>query len=233
MRKVIVAAMIMISSGFTQGYAGIYGDSTIIAANKTANFNHALTGLAHTVVDYFHSDINENSVQLKWSTINEANNDYFTVERSLDGIHYEVIGMIKGNRNSSVKRDYTFNDDAPLNGKVHYRLGTTDYDGKEIYTNTVITYTGRINKNEMRIFPVVSNGKVIIEVITGADSDEKVSINVVSIAGEIIYNEEVSGHFSTISLDKDVKPGIYMIQVSSGNLQKSKRLALCQFSNDR
>ena len=44
----------------------------------------------------------ENEVQTKWITATEVNNDYFTVERSVDGLNFESVGVVDGGGNSSV-----------------------------------------------------------------------------------------------------------------------------------
>jgi hypothetical protein len=70
-----------------------------------------------------------NSVE--WSTASEVNNNYFKVERSVDGINFETLGTIKGAGNSSLKNNYALIDFTPLNGVSYYRLVQTDFDGMQ------------------------------------------------------------------------------------------------------
>ncbi len=53
----------------------------------------------------------QNSIRLQWSTATEINNDYFTVERSIDGNTFETIGIVEGAGNSSTTHNYQFTDD--------------------------------------------------------------------------------------------------------------------------
>ncbi len=43
---------------------------------------------------YFQAHHSESSVNINWQTATEKNNDYFTLERSKDGINYETIGTV-------------------------------------------------------------------------------------------------------------------------------------------
>ncbi|MEN9998723.1 MAG: hypothetical protein RI922_1713, partial [Bacteroidota bacterium] len=47
---------------------------------------------------------------LFWSTFTEANNDYFTLERSADGIFWKQIATINAAGNSVTEQKYSFND---------------------------------------------------------------------------------------------------------------------------
>jgi hypothetical protein len=73
-------------------------------------------------------------VNLNWTTATEINNDFFTVERSKDGVVFEPIATQKGAGNSTIKINYATIDNAPYNGVSYYRLKQTDLDGKESYS---------------------------------------------------------------------------------------------------
>jgi hypothetical protein len=71
-----------------------------------------------------------NMVKCEWQTASEVNNDYFTIERSADGVNYSSIIKIKGSGNSSTSHSYFAEDMQPLPGYSYYRLKQTDFDGK-------------------------------------------------------------------------------------------------------
>lgn len=66
---------------------------------------------------------------LSWSTITEKNNDFFTVERSNDGVSFEEISIINGSGNSNEIKEYSFQDHNFLAEINYYRLKQTDFDG--------------------------------------------------------------------------------------------------------
>jgi hypothetical protein len=82
----------------------------------------------------FDAKIVENRVDLNWSTASEVNNDYFTIERSINGIDFHSIYTTKGAGNSSIKINYSASDDSFPQEDCYYRLKQTDYDGKFTYS---------------------------------------------------------------------------------------------------
>ena len=78
----------------------------------------------------FSVDCKNGKHQLNWYTASETNNDFFTIERSLDGIDFIKIAKVKGAGNSNESLKYTWSDELQFNDIMYYRLSQTDYDGK-------------------------------------------------------------------------------------------------------
>lgn len=77
------------------------------------------------------------SNELKWSTLTEKNNDYFTIEKSQNGENFEVVGIVNGAGNSTNLNEYSLNDYNFRNGINYYRLKQTDFDGKSKYSDLI------------------------------------------------------------------------------------------------
>lgn len=75
--------------------------------------------------------------ELNWVTATEINNDYFTVENSIDGINFTNIGVINGAGNSILQKDYHLHDYNVKNEINYYRLKQTDFDGKQTYSDLI------------------------------------------------------------------------------------------------
>ena len=73
---------------------------------------------------------NQNNL-LFWSTATETNSDYFTIEKTLDGASYEVVGNVNGGGTSFDVLDYTLVDYDVRKAINYYRLKQTDTDGTE------------------------------------------------------------------------------------------------------
>ncbi|MEO1049133.1 MAG: hypothetical protein AAFX87_00815 [Bacteroidota bacterium] len=71
------------------------------------------------------------TVELKWSTLSEKNNHFFTIERSL-GIPFEwqTRGTVDGAGNSETLLHYAFEDNNNASSNTYYRIKQTDYDGQ-------------------------------------------------------------------------------------------------------
>ena len=85
----------------------------------------------------FTAEKNKSTVDIKWNTASEINNDYFTVEKSKDAIHFSKLVIVPGSGNSNSEKNYAAKDNSPYNGISYYRLKQTDFDGKFEYSNIV------------------------------------------------------------------------------------------------
>ncbi|MCB0761744.1 MAG: T9SS type A sorting domain-containing protein [Flavobacteriales bacterium] len=81
-----------------------------------------------------------NEVECSWTTVSELNNDFFTVERSADNVHFDGIGIIDGAGTSLITNNYSFIDSDPLLGWSYYRLRDTDFNGESSLSETKAVY---------------------------------------------------------------------------------------------
>src|SRR5688572_1178487 len=78
--------------------------------------------------------VDNNKVKLDWITATEINNDYFTVEHSLDTYEWEKVTQVPGYGNSNTNIEYEAWDVDPYEGISYYRLKQTDFDGQFSYS---------------------------------------------------------------------------------------------------
>lgn len=76
-------------------------------------------------------------VEVRWSTAEELNNDFFSLEKSSDGVVFELVDIIPGQGNSFNVVEYEYHDHTPNYGVTYYRLSQTDYDGTEQYFDVI------------------------------------------------------------------------------------------------
>ena len=72
----------------------------------------------------------DKTVSLYWIVASEINNDYYTIEHSMDGYKWSLVGVVDGAGNTSTVLNYTFKHLEPKFGINYYRLKQTDFDGK-------------------------------------------------------------------------------------------------------
>jgi hypothetical protein len=70
-----------------------------------------------------------NTVDLTWVTASELNNDFFTIERSIDGLNWEIVDTLSGAGTTNQENNYKLTDKRPHFGLSYYRLKQTDFDG--------------------------------------------------------------------------------------------------------
>ena len=78
----------------------------------------------------FEGEIIGNSVKLDWVVASQVNNDYYTIEKSLDGYDWDELATLPGAGNVNQEIRYSTYDESPIIGHNYYRLTQTDYDGR-------------------------------------------------------------------------------------------------------
>ncbi|MBR2772121.1 MAG: T9SS type A sorting domain-containing protein, partial [Bacteroidales bacterium] len=150
-----------------------------------------------------------NSVALEWTTLSEKDNDYFEIERSIDGVNYVTVGYVDGAGNSSKRIDYTFSDNAPEQGLLYYRLSQVDFDGTREYADKVVTvyYTG----GELGNLVVVPNPTNGLFRVSASGSMAGGRIELLSQSGMVIRIIDISSFDATIDIS-DLPSGIYVLR---------------------
>lgn len=183
------------------------GPATVVDGSVNSGINDPLP----VEFGFFYAEKEQKSTILHWTTLIEENNDYFTIERSENGLHgWEEIGTIGGAGNSSTVINYSFTDYFPLSGISYYRIKQTDYDGQFAYS-TIVTCT---QNNTSSVFPNPVSGTLNI---TG-DELEISNIRVYNNLGEeiAVHNKisSVSNQHKRLNLE-GISSGIYFISTSS------------------
>lgn len=114
----------------------------------------------------------ENGVNVRWVTESEVNNDYFLIEKSVDGITYYNIGSVQGKGNSNSKTEYVFFDNEGISEVTYYRMQQFDFDGTRTQYGPVSTAPNE----KTGIFTVHPNPLRVGQslVIEGLSGDEKI-----------------------------------------------------------
>ncbi|GAB4252377.1 MAG: hypothetical protein Kow0079_07100 [Vicingaceae bacterium] len=168
---------------------------------------------------------NELLVSLDWITESEINNDYFTVERSKDGINYEVVDIVEGAGNSSSTKTYRTYDNNPFNGDNYYRLKQTDYDGTTTYKGIAHVYINAVS--EFDFYPNPANNN--INFTFNVNNDNAVTIELYDLTGRIVKNKSyttVKGLNNKSLNVSDLPSGIYMLKAVVNNNQYIQKIVV-------
>lgn len=175
----------------------------------------------------FTATTKSNYIELNWVTASEINNDYFDVERSLDGINFTSISTINGAGNSIKNLSYSTIDYAPLRGWSYYRLKQTDYDGKTSYSNIVTEKF--IKLNDFKIYPNPNSGEVFYCQIS--NNDAKVLVVLRDMMGHEYYSKVLVTNQNgedlySIDPSQKLDPGTYSVTATSNNKVYQKKLVV-------
>lgn len=171
----------------------------------------------------FNATAKGNSVVLNWQTAAEINNDYFTIERSMDTKNWEEILYITGAGNSNKTETYTSTDLNPLNGTVYYRLKQTDFDGKFEYFNVVAVNLEKESTHKIAVYPNPANANTSVAVEHNFNENSTITISVKNIEGK-----EMTSFISGKSKNaiEGLPKGLYFVTVSTESTQQTEKLII-------
>jgi hypothetical protein len=106
------------------------GTDKAIFDNLVIRSTESVAPLAESLLNFM-LEANEGTVKVHWSTSVNDKVDYFTIERSTNGVNFENVANVKALADSLVGDEYVYTDksqsSAPL---VYYRLRQTFKNGK-------------------------------------------------------------------------------------------------------
>jgi hypothetical protein len=167
---------------------------------------------------YFKASLNNKYVDLSWTTASEINNDFFTVERSSDAMHFEEILKKQGAGNSTSTLYYTATDLNPITGYSYYRLKQTDYDGHFSYSK--IETVDNKNKEEAelkitQISPIPFQDH--FQLFFNTKSKGIVEIQLTNSFGQVVSKDRIEAAEGINQFDyagkKELPEGIYFINL--------------------
>lgn len=170
-------------------------------------------------LSFFSAECINGKAVISWATATEKNNDYFTIERTHDGVIYEEAGTMRGAGNSLSEKKYTFTDDRPFDGISYYRLRQTDQ-------NKLCTYykfeevSCDHSQTEISIFPNPANNSFKI---AGVPAQAKVCI--LNSYGQTIFCDAAFDTSETVDI-RYYANGIYFINISGAGTSSTKKLVV-------
>ncbi|MBS1510955.1 MAG: right-handed parallel beta-helix repeat-containing protein [Bacteroidetes bacterium] len=151
---------------------------------------------------------------LQWKTATEINSDYFSIERSTDGVHFETIGQVKASGFTSSLTSYSFTDASPVTGNNYYRLKMVDKNGASDFSNTVVI----MNKNDASVIiasaQLYTNGN--LQVTIACTKSQKAMLHVFDMNGRVYLATNIQLQNGNTTINKNTMPvstGIYYVRV--------------------
>jgi hypothetical protein len=119
-----------------------------------ASYSQAVTISTILPIDWtsFSGAVEGNDAHLTWISQHESNGKYFLVTRSIDGVHFDSIGVV-ASMNVSANSSYQYIDRAMPEGNVYYRICHVDLDGATSFSRTISLNHGGIGKSDMHLYP--------------------------------------------------------------------------------
>ncbi len=173
----------------------------------------------------FEGEVQTTGNFLQWMTASETNNEYFAVERSLDGKNFEVIAVVEAAGESAVPTAYSHLDRSAPAGTSYYRVTQFDFDGQNDATNVISLIRGEGAFGITNVRPVPAAD--YIQVSFSAISNGSVELSVYDLTGRVMLQTSVDATtgINNQTIDISAYPaGIYMVALNNGSDVATQRL---------
>ena len=181
----------------------------------------------------FNAIVNEDIVEISWSTASEINNDYFIVEKSQDALEWTITIETKGAGNSVNIVNYFEIDSNPLRGLSYYRLTQVDFNGDQETFNIIPVEHAPNGEGVMNIYPnPLKRGDCINILFKDVNCIGKQEILVVlrDIRGNEVYSKieviDCRGGLVAIDRTNHLSAGTYLVVATSKNILYSKKIII-------
>jgi len=156
-------------------------------------------------------------IRLQWQTSSEQNSNYFDIQRSADGIHFNSVGNVKAAGNSNILRSYTYLDSLSTTGFQagwYYRVKEVGDDSRFFYSNTIKVNTGT-NGTRFSVYP---NPVKSVFVLQSARDVPSAVVQIFDAAGKLVYTstQRLYASSATQINISGLAAGIYMLVIDEG-----------------
>ncbi len=150
----------------------------------------------------FDVEVEEEVHVVIWVTASEENNLGFEIQRSSNGIDWDMIGFEYGAGTYDLVSEYAFVDERPMNGYNYYRLQQEDFDGTIVYSDVRV-----VEKlvPEVQVYPNPAQNELFFS------DDYRGQVTIYNTVGAMELTANVQGGLNIGSL----KGGLYFIQLEN------------------
>lgn len=181
--------------------------TVIIIQGPNINYQEVIcnytTPLPVELIDFSGKQV-DNTISLSFATASELNNDFFTIEKTTNGIEWDILETIKGNGTTDKLSNYSVIDRNPSSNKMYYRLSQTDTDGtSNIYKIIAVNYNS-LSTTNYSMFPNPTNDGML-NVIFESDSKKEVECNIYNLLGQKVaeYTFSSSNQLEQVQLPEN------------------------------
>lgn len=174
------------------------GDSPVDGFTDLYKIDATASVLPITLLN-FTATLQPQDVKLDWATSTEINSSHFVIQRSTDAVHFTNIASVDAAGNSSLERQYTYDDNQYLNAGsdvLYYRLQLVDIDGKYKYS-AVLSVKLKSAVTDLKVYPNPVHDQ--LSVLFSAANANKIALRITDVNGkQIYYQTYTSGSASNL-----------------------------------
>lgn len=170
------------------------------------------------VLTSFTAACNNGLVTFDWTTASETDNDYFTIERTIDGNNFEAVAVVDGAGTSSQANVYQHELTEPVDVACYYRLKQTDFNGDYSYSDNLFIDCS----DETDLLVLYPNPGGDVAYVEGCQVQD--IIIVFDASGRKVYEISIAKEGRAEIDLSQFAPGMYHVQINSGTKVIHKEL---------
>lgn len=151
------------------------------------------------------------NVHLEWTTASEKNNDFFEVQRSVDGKTFLPVVKVAGAINSNTPKNYKAIDENPIGGINYYRLKQTDLDGTSTY-HKIISVEVLTGLN-LKLYPNPAQEFIILNI----PKPENLNVEIFDLNGKKYKVSSKTQGNQLIVNTSVLNKGVYILKTKNGD----------------
>jgi hypothetical protein len=157
--------------------------------------------------------IADNKTRIDWTSTDEVNTLQFIIERSIDGLSFNTIGIVTAEGTGA--NAYQFTDNNTFSSSAYYRLKMVDKDGKFKYSNIVRVSSGTY-PGSVTLYPNPASGVINVA------SDIVQPGFVTNTSGQVIKKVLLGSGTNTIDI-QSLKSGFYFLRIGDKTFKVLKK----------
>ena len=177
---------------------------------------------------YFSGLQSNDHVDLSWATASEIDSDYFEIQRSADGQHFEAVDQVAAANFSQTELAYAYQDRSPFDmmqaDVLYYRLRQVDLDGSFIYSDMISVSNEASGVLELE--SLVFDGDQLLMQVFAPTSGWK-QFKAFSLSGQQMGEWEAftpKGNSQLVLEQLNFPAGMYLIHLSDGNRSVTQKV---------
>jgi hypothetical protein len=163
-------------------------------------------------------------IKVEWSNLTETDILNYEIERSADGRSFNTIGIVNARLNNGNRADYTYLDLTAADGVNYYRINAKGINASSKYS-IIVKVNTKGASTDITIYPNPVSGNQVSFQATALPKGQY-TIRVTNATGQQVYSKQllhVGGAVTEmLQLPATVKPGLYSLQVVSGEMKLTK-----------
>ncbi len=182
------------------------------AESGTACLSLVATSLPLEIID-FEGFLEKKNAVLTWSIAYEHNLAYYTIEKSKDGIHFELFKKVKAQNQEGIT--YRLEDaDLEANTLYYYRLSSAELDGRLQQIGVVTIKVAQPNTWAVKAYPNPTTDG-LIQISLASDQSDDVKITLFDQVGRQISHQIQHYDGNTdLSISLPAQQGIYFLKIN-------------------